>query len=115
MTPIEKAKQHFKCMERARIEVTEWGDESGPLVIFAKPMNVEDRNYTIERAGGTNLKALVYTVVRMAEDEAGNKLFSIEDVHALRYSVDSSVLARVANAIMRVGPGENEIDRYKKK
>ena len=98
---IDLAKAHFSAKARIRVEVPEWAEEEGkPFVVCASPLTLADRA-KIERyrnAEGNNA-AMAYTVIFKAENEAGEKIFTLEDKRALMTKVDPNVLARLAVAI----------------
>lgn len=103
---IDRAKSHYRELGERRIEVPEWGDESGPLVIFATPFTLAEKNKLYRLAKDDNLELLAYTLILKALDKDGNKLFTLEHKHALVNSVDSNVLARVAAQIGDSTPPE---------
>lgn len=102
-SPIERAKAHWaeKLSEGPRrIEVPEWGDESGPLEIFVHPANLKQRNKIFQKAKGDDLEALADTIILRAKDSNGMSIFHPSDRGALVSDVDPDVLARVAGEIM---------------
>lgn len=111
MSVLQKAKDHFAGMERLEIEVPEWGTENKPLKIFSNPVTLKDRKICLQKAGGENLEFFAYLLIRMAEDEKGEKLFKAGDKADLIYRVDSRVLIRLGAQILRA---EEEEDLAKK-
>jgi hypothetical protein len=75
-----------------------------PLVVhFNPPTNAEGQRIR-QRAGiSDEAKVTLYTVIFLAKDENGNRLFEddAETVKALTENVPGRVLAQIANAIMR--------------
>lgn len=104
MKAIELAKAHFKTLKTKTIEVAEWGDENGPLVIYVEPFTLKDKAklQAVTKVTGSEIDALVELVVMKSLDKNGEKLFTIEDKHALRNAVDSRILEKISSEIMRV-------------
>lgn len=104
MKAIELAKAHFKTLKTKTIEVAEWGDENGPLVIYVEPFTLKDKAklQAVTKVTGSEIDALVELVVMKSLDKNGDKLFTIEDKHALRNAVDSRILEKISAEIMRV-------------
>jgi len=97
MTVIERAKAHFSQQQRRIAEVPEWADDDGkPLIIHGKPLTLaEKQKIDAYRDRWGKMDALAYTLILKAEDEQGNKIFTLEDKRALMTTVDPDVLARV--------------------
>lgn len=102
MGVIDNAKRHFQEREIKEIVVPEWGDENGPLIIYADPVTLAEKNRVKKRAEREELEALAYAVIMKAKDKDGEKLFTIKDKHDLVHNVDPNVLARVAGELMEV-------------
>ena len=104
MKAIEQAKAHFKTLKTKTIEVAEWGNEDGPLIIYVEPFTLKDKAklQAVTKVSGSEIDALVELVVMKALDKNGEKLFTIEDKHALRNAVDSRILEKISSEIMRV-------------
>lgn len=99
MSVLDTAKVHFNAQEMRRIEVPEWGEEDAPLVIFAKPFTLAEKQKLYKHAKNNELEVLVYTLILKALDSEGNKLFGLDDKHVLMHQVDPEVLTRVATEI----------------
>lgn len=110
MKAIDLAKAHFKTLQTKTIEVAEWGDENGPMMIYVEPFTLKDKAklQAVTKISGSEIDALVELVVMKALDKNGDKLFTIDDKHALRNAVDSRVLERISTEIMRVDFGSLE-------
>lgn len=111
MSALDQIKAHFSRQELRRIEVPEWGtEEGGPLVIFSKPMTLEEKQRLLnvgEREG--RLMMLVETLVMKALNADGSRMFQIDAKKELKISADPDVLARVALEITRsLSPEELE-------
>lgn len=104
MKAIELAKAHFKTLKTKTIEVAEWGDENGPLIIYVEPFTLKDKAklQAVTKLTGSEIDALVELVIMKSLDKNGEKLFTVEDKHALRNAVDSRILEKISSEIMRV-------------
>ena len=100
MDVIENAKQHFREKKTKHIEVPEWGDENGPLIIYAEPLTLNDKSRVYEKTKDDELLALAYVLIWFARDKDGKNLFTVEHKHALLNAVDPNVLSGIANRIM---------------
>ena len=103
MSIIDSAKSHFETLGVQSLEVPEWQDENGkPSVIYWNPLNLYEKNIIFKKAGGlSDVSVLADLLVMKALDKEGNKLFKPEDKLALMYKVDTNVVERVANEIVK--------------
>jgi hypothetical protein len=91
---------------RGRVEVEEWGGEDEPCILYFSQLTARDITH-ISRKHPNMLKdvqpdAMVEMIVHKSEDEAGEKVFGIDDKPILmRESL--SVLSKVFAAIFEVG------------
>jgi hypothetical protein len=101
MAVIDRLKAQFADIGTRHIEVPEWGDESGPLIIYFKAMTLAEKQklQTIGERDGF-VARLADALIMKALDAQGNPIFTIEDKFALRHSVDPDVLARVVVQLM---------------
>lgn len=111
MSILDNAKQHFSEKEVKHIEVPEWGDENGPLIIYAEPLTLQDKQKIYKKAKEGELISLAYVLIWFAKDKDGEKLFTIEDKRTLLNAVDPNVLARAANIVLEAP----SVDDIKKK
>ena len=100
MNAIDQAKKHFHDKEIIEVVVPEWGDESGPLVIYGDPPTLREKNRVKKRSDKDGLEALAFAVILKAKDKDGEKLFTIKDLNDLVHNVDPDVLARVAGELL---------------
>lgn len=100
MKAIERAKAHFNSLEVKRFEVEEWGDENGPLVIFSKPLTLQETSKLFKLSQSDEMEMLAHALIMKALDEEGNKLFDLGDKLFLMNNVDREVLVRVASQVM---------------
>ncbi|MDY6790536.1 MAG: hypothetical protein SWH54_04625 [Thermodesulfobacteriota bacterium] len=110
MDIIENAKQHFQQKETKHIEVPEWGDENGPLIIYAEPLTLNDKQRVYKKAKEGELLSLAWVLIWFARDKNGENLFTIEHKHALIHAVDPAVLSKIANEIMEA-PTVEELEK----
>ncbi len=83
-----------------RIVVPEWGDDDGPMVLYAKPYTIQDDKHMTQFLRDDNPEGFVEVLVRKALDAEGHPVFSVEDKPRLRRAADASVIKRVAMEIM---------------
>lgn len=112
MAAIEQAKAHFSRLMVRTIEVPEWaGDDGAPMVIYAKPLTLtEKQKLRYFAQNGGDLDVLAHTLIMKAENSQGEKLFTVEHKHALMNATDPDVLSRVVMQITRPR-GEDEIEK----
>lgn len=103
MSLIDKAAEHFGMYEVRIIEVPEW-----EAVIYAKPINIAEKQKLTKLAQGDDYEFLMRLMVMKAEDEQGNKLFREADLMKIRREVDPAIVARVATQIGRAPTVEEQ-------
>jgi len=108
---IQNAVRHFEGLGPVRIEIEQWSDEDGPLVIVAEPMTLEDKirmaEITTQRSA---LDGMIWVLLKYAKDEDGNRIFDLEDKVALKTKVDPDIISDIVQKITRsqsVGAMEN--------
>lgn len=102
-TVLERARAHFQAMHDTTVEVPEWGDALGPLVVKVRPMTLADRKLYAAKHGEdrSGVDAAITVVIRHATDAAtGEPLFTEADRATLKKEVAPGVLARIAEAAM---------------
>ena len=97
---IKKAKEHFENKDIKVIEVPEWGDDTGPAKIFAKPLTLSETSKLYKMSKDDNLTMMAYVLIYKALDENGEKHFTLDDKMSLLHNTDQEVLVRVASEIM---------------
>ena len=106
---IQRATEHYKSKPLKRIEIPEWGDDEGPLVVYSSPFTLKDQSrirYIAEKQSEVDVLAEVLIMKLM--DESGEKIFTIEDKNDLRNNVDAAIVSRIATAIMSVDEAQLE-------
>jgi hypothetical protein len=101
MSAIDRVKNHWsdRIQEIREIEVPEWGDDNGPLVVYVRPTNMAQRSKLFRLAKEDDLAVAAETVVLRARDKDGLALFKPADAEVLMTSCDPDVLTRLAAAI----------------
>lgn len=110
MKAIENAKKHFAEQDVKVIKVPEWGTEDEPLTIYSKPLTLAETSKLYKMSREDDLTMMAYVLIYKALDSNGDKLFTLEDKHALLNNVDREVLVDVAQKIM----GQEPIEDVKK-
>tara|TARA_R110000737_G_scaffold236520_2_gene248932 strand:- start:1694 stop:2053 length:360 start_codon:yes stop_codon:yes gene_type:complete len=105
---IERAVAHFSAQEVRTIEVPEWGDDNGPLLIYVEPFTLREQGRLHKSSSDGDATVLAEVLIMKCMDAEGNKMFDLGDKRALQTKVDAGVLARVATDIMAVDPEEIE-------
>lgn len=95
---IDQVVGHFEQSGSRVVEVPEWGDENGPLVIHATAFTMEEQRRLRSRNKGDldDPSVLVDLLILKALDADGSKLFDLSDKPTLMRKADANVLARVA-------------------
>ena len=102
MSVIDRIKAKHKAAGRKSMEVQEWGDDSGPLVVYWTPLTIEEQGIIYNATQKSGLAGLARALVLKCENEAGEKIFTEEDYYPLRKAADGKTVAEVANAILGV-------------
>lgn len=95
MDAIDCIRDHFNSLALKRIEVPEWN-----LTIFSTPMTLSEKNKLYKKSQSNDMELLADVLIMKATDEAGNKLFTIENRVTLLNKAEPSIIARVANVIL---------------
>jgi len=101
---IERAKAHFDSLDIKKINVPEWGEDGQSLLIYSKPLTLQETSKLYRMAQDDDMAMLAYVLIYKALDENGEKIFSLEDKQTLLTKVDRNVLIRVSNEIMAEQP-----------
>ena len=109
---IERVKAHREALGRKVIEVEEWPDDDGqPTVMYAKPISLGELRKWYKGINGDDISVLVDVIIAKAEDEAGERLFTLEDKQPLLRIAEFSVVSRIAGAMM---DHESDLDDIEK-
>jgi len=112
MAVIDRIKAHFAGLKPEFIEVPEWGDENGPLVIYARRRSLEITSAIGNAMDKGSGHGIVETLIQLAVDQDGNKLFKPADRLELMKCAEKDVAQRVANFLYtgKLPPKEGEED-----
>ena len=97
---LQRAIDHFKAHELRIIEVPEWGDNGAPLTVYARPMNMMEKNVLARSSDGSDLGVFVDLIIMKAENADGEKLFTKADKPHFMRHVDADVISRVAGELL---------------
>ncbi len=95
MDAIDLVREHFTALGTRKIEVPEW-----KLTIYATPVTLAEKSRLYKKSRENDMDLLVDLLVMKAQNEKGEKLFTIEHKPTLLHKADSNVIGRVANAIL---------------
>ena len=100
---------HFERTGTKVIEVPEWGDDNGPLMIYATAFTMDEQRRLRSKNKGDldDPSVLVDLLILKALDSEGNKLFDLADKPTLMRKADANVLARVATEVTGVADAED--------
>lgn len=99
--------QSVRQAHLTQVDVVEFGEEGEPVRVFGKKPTIADlsaitRDSRTETGKDDPFEQAVRTVVRLALDENGDKLFTLENLQFLRMNVDADVIEALA-ARLRMG------------
>ena len=106
---LRRAMDHFRGREMQVIEVPEWGDDNAPLLVYARPLTMADKNVLARGSDGNDLGVFVDVIIMKAETADGEKLFTKMDKPQFMRGVDPEVITRVASAILRTDSVEDHL------
>ena len=90
MNIIDRVKAHFESQGVKKIEVSEWGEEGKPLIIYAQPMTLAETRNLFKGAKNDDLGVMVDVIVLKSKDADGNKIFKLDDKQVLLNNADPS-------------------------
>ena len=97
---MDRIRTHFDAKESKIIEVFEWGEEDEPLIIYASPLTLGQKNKLYKMSKDDDLGLMVEALIMKAKDAEGNCLFSRADKPELMRNCDPDILIRVASQII---------------
>ena len=95
MDAIDLVREHFASLGTRKIEVPEW-----KLTVYATPVTLAEKNRLYRKSKESDMELLADVLIMKAQNEKGEKLFTIEHKATLLNKADSNVLARTANMIL---------------
>jgi len=98
MGVIDRVTAHYKEQQRLEVLVPEWGDDSGPLVVYVHPMTMAEVNMMKKIASkkASNIEQAANIIVVKAKDANGQRLFKLNDRDKLMQECDYKVVSRIA-------------------
>ena len=111
MKAIDRATAHFDSIDVRKLTVEEWADESGPFVIYAKPLTLQASQKLYRLSKNDDLALLAYALIQKALDDSGDSLFTMDDKYKLMNHVDVGVLTKIGTWIM----GTDDLETAEKK
>ncbi|WP_116134340.1 hypothetical protein [Tropicimonas sp. IMCC34043] len=106
---LARAAEHYNRLRGQTVEVPEWGDECGPLVIHFDPVTAAQAQAVTRRAAGSDAKATALAVILYSKDADGNPVFE-DNGGTLQYfmtKVDPKIVAKIGKAIMGLDARED--------
>lgn len=79
-----------------KVDVVEFGDGDEPVTVFGKKPTIAQRSKILKDAAHDPFEQALRTVVELACDENGDRLFTIEALQFLRTKVDADVIEALA-------------------
>lgn len=104
MKAIDAVKAHYSALGIRHIDVPEWLVDGKPLRVHWRPLTLRDRAALLRGVkdddGGGDLTRYAAVVAAHALDAEGNKLFDFGDRVTLARHAESTVVTRVALAML---------------
>ena len=101
---LENIKTHFSSQERLHFYISDWDQD-----IYMSPMSLREQDKINARGKDSPFQLAVYALILKAEDEQGEKLFSLEDKVTLLNNVSfSTVEVIITNMFQSGGLEESE-------
>jgi len=99
--------QSVRQSHMTQVDVVEFGEEGEPVRVFGKKPTIADlsaitRDSRTDTGKDDPFEQALRTVVRLAMDENGDKLFTLEHLQFLRLNVDADLIEALA-ARLRMG------------
>ena len=91
---LEKAKEHFKEIDRKIIDVPEWG-----ITVYAKPLTLADKRILTRNTKPDDVTLFADVLILKAEDKEGKKLYSLEDKQTLMSLTPDSYVGLAAKLV----------------
>jgi len=98
MKLIDTAVSHFSSKAIRKLEIPEW-----EVTLYAKNLTLDDKAKWLRRAGDDTTDFMVYSIIFGLQDENGEAVFTIEDKHKLRNSVDPTIVNMLAEFVLQLG------------
>ena len=92
---LDKAKEHFKSIDRKIIEVPEWGQ-----TVYSKPLTLADKRKLTRTTKPDDVTLFADVLILKAEDKEGKKIFTPDDRDRLMNKVDPDVVSAISTEIL---------------
>ena len=83
MSIAQRIAANRAARERRSVEVAEWGEDDAPLLIYYSDVSAREiekiRNKHKDFLNNPSMSAMVEIIIMKAENEAGDKIFTLED------------------------------------
>ena len=99
---LERIKTHFSSQERMHFYVSEW-----ELDLYMSPLSLREQDKINARGKESPYQIAVYALILKAEDEQGEKLFTLDDKVTLLNNVSFQTVERIINAMFVQGSVED--------
>ena len=100
---LDNATEAFKNRPVRQIEVPEWGTDEEALIIYVKPLTLQEQQKVFKLSQGSELEAMAQIIIMKALDSEDNKLFTLKDKHTFMNAVDPTVVITIATDILGEG------------
>lgn len=94
-SPLENAVSHGARRQTRVIEVPEWGDENGPLLIYVQPWTMSEKGKAFALMQKNGLAGMVDVLQFKATDSEGKLIFQLGDRARLKNDADPDVITRI--------------------
>ena len=99
---INRIKTHFSNQERIHFFVQEWDQD-----IYMTPLSLREQDKINARAKDSPYQLAVYALIMKAEDEQGEKLFSLDDKVDLLNNVSFGTVEKIITGMFSSGSVED--------
>ena len=79
-----------------KVDVQGLTEDGTPIKVYGKKPTLAQRSKIISAAGDSIHEQALRTVIELAMNEAGDRLFTIEDLHFLRTQVEADLIEWLA-------------------
>ena len=95
---LERIKTHFSSQERMHFYVSEW-----ELDLYMSPLSLREQDKINARGKESPYQIAVYALILKAEDEQGDKLFTLDDKVTLLNNVSFATVEKIITALFISG------------
>jgi hypothetical protein len=95
---LERIKTHFSSQERMHFFVEEW-----ELDLYMSPLSLREQDKINARGKESPYQIAVYALILKAEDEQGEKLFTLDDKVTLLNNVSFKTVESIITAMFNSG------------